>query len=216
MFKIVMAIMIAITIVACTKFGKNITVKGRVLNPITSEGYEGITVELIRSDHSDYAGGYKGLKHTTTNQNGEFEISAYHAGKVWIQAQTPIEYYELGWLYDKEGKYYSMKIVDKGKVMHIDCHLVPHGNVEMNIKNINCGGGADTMYFRKKWLVTEKEDAYWSTPRIGCYEYHSEPFELPMGTYVYETKVIRSGATSYVYDTLVVNKTGISVLNIEY
>ncbi|HRO76470.1 MAG TPA: hypothetical protein PLP27_10015 [Crocinitomicaceae bacterium] len=203
------------TAVSCTKFGKNITVKGRVYNPITNEGYEGATVELIRSKYLQYSGGFKEVKHTTTNQNGEFEMSAYHDGAVLAQVQAPAEYYDLGWLHD--GKYYFRTVVKKGKITQIDYHLVPYGNYQLKINNVNCGGGADTMYFRKKWLVTQEEDTYWSTPRIGCYSYNGdEVLQLPMGSYAYEIKVIRSGVTSYVYDTLVVNETGISVLNIEY
>src|SRR5690606_17662785 len=116
------------TTVSCTKFGKNITVKGRVLNPITNEGYEGATVELIRSKYLQYSGGFKELKHTTTNQNGEFEISAYHAGAVLVQVQA--SGYKLGWLHD--GKYYFRTVVKKGKITQMDYHLVPYGSVQMN------------------------------------------------------------------------------------
>ena len=39
---------IVIAIASCTKFGKNVTLKGRVMNPVTSEGIEGAEVKLYR------------------------------------------------------------------------------------------------------------------------------------------------------------------------
>ncbi|WP_186280220.1 hypothetical protein [Fluviicola chungangensis] len=39
--KFLLQLFIIITIVSCTKFGKNVTVKGRVMNPVTGQGIEG-------------------------------------------------------------------------------------------------------------------------------------------------------------------------------
>ena len=194
MKRLVLLTAVLFTAVSCTKFGKNITVKGKVLNPITGEGYEGITVQLIRHKHFQYEGGYRELKHTTTNQNGEFEISAYYGGKVWVQAQSPAEYYQLGWLYEKEDKYYYMKTVDKGKVMNIDCHLVPYGNYQLKINNVNCGGGADTLIINQTNQIGTFLGVDWVI--TGCNGYVTALEKVPMGTVHTKYTVIRNGVSN--------------------
>jgi hypothetical protein len=213
-FNKTMAVITAIVLLSCcTKFGKNMTVKGEVLNPITGEGYSGVTVEMIQSEQSlSFNGGYKGVTHTLTDENGNFSISATRLAPVWVQVQA--EDYKLGW--DYKGQYSFMLKVNKGKTMNLDYHIVPYGGIKLKINNINCEGGGDTMYFRKKWAIKSNDFDYWSSPRIGCYSYDGEPFKLPMGEYIYETKVTRSGVVSYVYDTVFVPKTGVVTLQIDY
>lgn len=54
---------------SCTKFGKNITIEGRVLNPITNEPISGVEVYLFKSEvNLDYYGGYKSIKETPLGQ----------------------------------------------------------------------------------------------------------------------------------------------------
>lgn len=47
--KIIFGLSLLFALSTCTKFGKNVTVKGRVLNPITGEGIAGEEVWLMRS-----------------------------------------------------------------------------------------------------------------------------------------------------------------------
>ena len=99
-------------VIGCTKFGKNITVEGRVLNPITNEPISDITVRLIKSKNLQYYGGYKTIKETTSDINGNFELSAGRTGGVWIVADFNYQnYYELGWDYSE--KHHSQLKVDK-------------------------------------------------------------------------------------------------------
>nr|WP_294862689.1 hypothetical protein [uncultured Fluviicola sp.] len=44
----VVALLMILIVVSCTKFGKNVTLKGRVVNPITGEGIEGAEVKLLK------------------------------------------------------------------------------------------------------------------------------------------------------------------------
>jgi hypothetical protein len=44
MKNIIRLILIFILSSACTKFGKNVTVKGKVVNPVTGQGIEGIEI----------------------------------------------------------------------------------------------------------------------------------------------------------------------------
>lgn len=201
-------IVLFFSFINCTKIGKNVTIKGRVINPVNNEPIAEKKVYLYRNN-------FKTIKRTNTNENGEFELSVARFGPIWAEVSYDYkEYYSLGW--DYEGKYYSALKVDKGEVMNVDYHLVPYGLIKLNIDNINCTGLNDTMWFRKKWIGYSDFD-YYSTPRAGCYSYTSPmPFELPMGKYIYETKVKRSGNITYVYDTVTVNESGVSMINIDY
>lgn len=76
----------------CTKIGRNITVKGKVLNPITNEAYKGIDVRLLKSKDTDYYGGYKMIKSTISDENGAFELNAGRLGPIWLS--TNIEEYK--------------------------------------------------------------------------------------------------------------------------
>jgi hypothetical protein len=224
MFKIVMTIMIAITLITCTKFGKNITVKGRVINPITGEGYEGMTVELIRSKYMQFSGGFKELNHTTTNENGEFEVSAYHAGAVLAQVQVPAEYYDLGWLND--GKYNFRTNVKKGKITQMDYHLVPYGILKLHVFNQNCQGATDSLdiFFDGSDVLTltGKEDAnnYIGSilfePIVGCWDKTDNGFNTQMGRRFYHWTVTRNGIKTTFYDTVYVIPNSITTLNVFY
>ncbi len=208
-------VIVLITLASCTKIGRNITVKGKVINPITGQGISGVEIKLLRSQNLQYNGGYKAIKKVISDENGNFEINAMRLGPIYLIPGEIGQNYSLGFNY--EGHYYSMKKVDKGKVMHVDYHLVPYGEIKINIHNVNCSGANDTMYFRHKWLLEDDGIDIWSTPRVGCYSFNStDPYKLPMGTYFYETKVIRSGVTNYVYDTVTINETGVVTLNIDY
>lgn len=203
----------------CTKFGKNITIKGRVVNPITGEGIEGAEIWLQKTA-GGYDGGYKTVKKAISGIDGVFELSKLGlAGYSAVCGKFSGDYYELGWTQD-DGETYTGNFklsVKKGKTMYADYYAVPYGNLILNIQNVNCGGLGDTMYFREKWLGYGDFEGSYSTPRTGCYSYTSpSPFQVPMGTYVYEMKIIRSGITTYVYDTVVVPKTGVTTINMDY
>ena len=68
-----MVFFVIILLISCTKFGKNVTVKGRVLNPITGEGIPNVELELLRGT-GGLPGGYKSVKSTKTDASGNFEI----------------------------------------------------------------------------------------------------------------------------------------------
>ena len=63
-------------IVSCTKFRKNVTLKGRVINPVTGEGIEGAEVKLYRIA-GGYDSNYNTIKSATTDAFGNFELDKY-------------------------------------------------------------------------------------------------------------------------------------------
>lgn len=62
-------LIVLIISLSCTKFGKNITVKGRALNPITGEGIPNARVIITKST-LEYPSGVKVVKETTTDSEG--------------------------------------------------------------------------------------------------------------------------------------------------
>lgn len=90
---IIIGLVIITSIIACTKVGRNITIKGKVINPLANVTYEGIKVQLVKSQSLSLPGGYKEIKHTFTDENGAFELNATRLGEVWVQAQSGSDLY---------------------------------------------------------------------------------------------------------------------------
>lgn len=57
---------------SCTKFGKNITIEGRVLNPITGKGISGVEIWLLKTTMG-LPGGDKTIKTVFSNKNGKLQ-----------------------------------------------------------------------------------------------------------------------------------------------
>jgi 5-hydroxyisourate hydrolase-like protein (transthyretin family) len=122
-------------ILGCTKIGKNVTVKGKVLNPITGQGFANVKVFLLKEELKLF-GGYKSIKETTTDANGEFEISAYRLSQLDISVQIEQSVYNLGW-YQNEKRINAVgnnqTSVTKRKVMHADFHAVEYGEFKYSV-----------------------------------------------------------------------------------
>jgi len=195
----------------CTKFGKNITIKGRVLNPITGEPISGITVFLYKADN------FKTIKETISNTDGTFELDANYLGTAYAQINYDNyqQYYNLGWLYN--GKYYLAKQVTKGKVMHLDYHLVPYGQLHWHIKNVNCEGATDTLWYKIKYQYDDDFLPAWSFPIIGCADIDENGSDKEvMGNHIIYMKIKRPSGTIYKYDTVYVQEEGITNFDLFY
>jgi len=202
------------TMNSCTKFGKNVTIKGRVMNPITGEGIAGATISASKIT-MELPGGYKTVEQTTSDTNGDFLLKfKKSASSIGVSTGN---YHNIGWYQNGEIQNGYYLPVQQGKNMHADFYAVPYGELKLDINNVNCQGVTDTMWFRNKWLGYTGFESSYSTPRTGCYSYTSaSPFKIPIGTYIYETKVKRSGNITFVYDTVTVNETGVSTISIDY
>ncbi|HRO76469.1 MAG TPA: hypothetical protein PLP27_10010 [Crocinitomicaceae bacterium] len=199
------------TAVSCTKFGKNITVKGRVINPITNEPISGITVFMHQSWKS------KTIKKMVTGQDGEFELSATHLGYVWAGTDYANyqDYYDLGW--DYQNKYYSEIKVEKGKIMNVDYHLVTYGQLHWHIKNINCEGTTDTLWYKIKHQYDNDFLNIWSFPIVGCADIVGNGSDKEkMGNHIIYMKIKRPSGTIYKYDTVFVQKEGVTNFELFY
>ncbi|MFA5574344.1 MAG: carboxypeptidase-like regulatory domain-containing protein [Brumimicrobium sp.] len=199
-------------VIGCTKFGKNITVEGRVLNPITNEPIKGITVFLHKSN-------YKTIQKTITEEDGKFRLSAGRLGPIWAGTDYYYkDYYDLGWDYD--GKYYSELKVDKGEVMHVDYHLVPYGNLKLSINNINCIDSNDSIKVYRELLDVSNYETWSATHpyvQVGCQQTTSSDFfKVLMGKYHLWWTVHKGGAVTSYNDTIFINKNEQKIYTINY
>lgn len=211
-------LLISLSLFSCTKFGKTYRVKGKVINPITGEGFAGAEVSLSRNTIG-IPGGSKVQKTVKTDENGNFDISKLAVRNDGVAvlgiANSEFDIYRIGWTKDG-GKTFALGMGAKfGKTIHADYYAVPYGEMTLTINNINCLGPADSMQFCKKYQFDDTFESY-STYRLGCYYYNSEPFLVPIGSYIFKTKVTRNNLITYVYDTVLVSKSGIAHIQIDY
>ncbi len=206
------------TFTSCTKFGKNVTVTGRVVNPLTGQGFEGLEVQLQKTKNS-LPGGYTSVKEVYTDSEGYFEINHLAgANSYHVMVQTTADQYRLGWLIDGNYQQNSQLGITKGKKMNVDYHAVPYGKLILNIENVNCEGLTDTMVFRAKGQFDEDYTNWSALERIGCYSYTSPPpyTNFPMGYRYYEMKVTRPSGITFVYDTVFIPETGVAQIDLFY
>lgn len=198
---IIISLVFITSILSCTKVGRNITVKGKVLNPLTGTTYEDIKVQLVRIKNLQLPGGFTEIKHTHTDANGEFELNATRLGDVWVQAQSGSDLYVLGW--HQDGEYISSNFrttAQKRKTMEVEYHLVPYGEYQIIVNNINCGGVNDTIIINRQnytqtflgndWIITGCDGAFTSWTK------------MPMGNIYTHWTVIRNGVSQSFSDTV--------------
>lgn len=192
-------------LLSCTKFGKNVTVKGYVLNPITGQGIEGIEVSLLKGTNG-LPGGFKAVKTVYTDANGCYELNKYGWSHYDVRVQAG-DRYDIGWFVDGEYQYSSTGLlsVKKRKTMHADYHAVDYGCLQYHIENQNCEGATDSMIYRVKYQYNNFLDL-WSFPTIGCFNTtFSGCTVVPMGSHIFEIKVYRPSGITHFYDTVFVN-----------
>ncbi|MGM0478350.1 MAG: hypothetical protein ACQERC_03930 [Bacteroidota bacterium] len=209
-------LVLAFLLFSCTKFGRNITIKGKVVNPITGTTYSDLKVQLVKSQSLSLPGGKKEIKHTFTDENGGFELNATRLGKIWVQIQSGSDLYVRGWYQD--GKYISDNFrttAQKRETMEADFHVVPYGGMKISIYNVNCGGASDELIlevtppFPYSAIVSP-------VTRYGCYNQEGSPSEVPMGNYEIKWTIIRGGTTEVFSENLFVPENGIGELTINY
>ncbi len=207
--------------ISCTKFGKNITVKGKVINPVTGVGIPNLEVSLQRSKLIGFpSAGVKTLKTTRTDAEGFFKIDALnHAHYDYVVRVNTEGLYDLGW-YDN-GKYKGTDTygVDVGKVTNVDFHAVPYGEEEIHYNNINCQGELDTLkqYFDGSYIPYANVQIGLYGYVTGCVDVTTNPVRFPMGERYYHWEIIRNGVIeSVVYDTIFIQPNQVNTLEIIY
>ena len=191
-----------IFLLACTKVGKNVTIKGRVLNPVTGEGIQDAEVKILKTA-GGFNGGFKAIKTVKSNSDGSFEISKLSLEHCYVVCHTPLDvnYYQIGW--EKKASvplHDAFTIsVKKGKTMHADYYAVPYGDYQIKIKNVNCMGANDTIIINRSDDVGFTKDYDWVLS--GCADYTTSSSKVPMGKLYTKYTVIRSGVST-VFETV--------------
>ncbi len=180
---------------SCTKFGKNVTVKGRVLNPITGEGIAGVEMKMWKNKIFSFSSDVKLVKKVTSDLNGYFEIDKLGLSGYDLKCDVSGDYYPLGWTQDGGTSFTGNFTLDvkKGKVMHADYYAVPYGNYKIIINNVNCQNTTDTIILKR----TNKVESFLNIDWIltGCDGYNSSFSKVPMGTIYTHYTVIRNGVS---------------------
>jgi hypothetical protein len=203
---------------ACTKLGKNVTIEGRVMNPITGEGIEGIELELLRTT-SGLPGGYKSVKSTRSNTDGSYEISKGGLAGYWLACRVPVEYYQIGWVQNGSNVTASTGnlTVKKGKKMHADFYAVPYGKLQIVIKNNNCFDVNDELSIFRTHSI---QDFYSGVPNpaiyTGCVNQVGNLNKAPMGWYTYSGTVTKNGITTSISDSIYLEEDETEIWNINY
>ena len=215
---IIVSLVFITSMLSCTKVGRNITVKGKVVNPVTNAPFEGIEVWFQRTTNQ-LPGGYKTIKEEITDANGEFEINATRIGGTqYIRLGDVKGNYRLGWYEDGEYKGTSVKKVKKGKTMEVEYHLVPYGEVILHIKNQNCLGANDTLeLYLDGAFITYTNQQGLLTTLTGCVDAKGNPQKYPMGERYYRWIVKRDGSPNeIIYDTVFVQPNQETILEVFY
>ena len=194
-----------IFLLSCTKSGKNVTLKGRVLNPITGDGIAGAEIWLQKTA-GGYNGGWKTVKKAVSNGDGNFVLEKIgFAGYAAVAGAFQGEYFELGWTQDQGATYTgNFKIWTKiGKTMHADYYAVPYAHIQLKIENVNCQGPADHFVLYAEGTEADMSVNGVMIDKMGCYQYTAPSHsKIPMGKRYYRWEVTRSGVTNTYYDTL--------------
>ncbi|MBI2259622.1 MAG: hypothetical protein HYU67_12100 [Flavobacteriia bacterium] len=111
-------IFLVILTTSCTKFGENIYVKGKVVNPATGKGIPNVEIALQKKTTFEYATGFKAVETVISDANGEFEIR--HLGglkQYYLNCMYSTSYYPLGWTVNGAFKKDYITTIKKGKKM---------------------------------------------------------------------------------------------------
>ena len=202
----------------CTKFGKNVTIKGRVLNPITGEGIEGAEIWLQKTTLG-LPGGLKTVKKVTSSADGSFELNKF--GLVGYSAICVVgDRYRLGWTQDGGASFTGNFTLDvkKGKVMHADYYAVPYGNLQIHFKNISCFDSNDKV---KLYFDGGKYDGFTFSSGLlielnGCIDILDSPVKTTIGTKYFHWEVTKNNIISNYSGSIVINENQTSSLNVFY
>lgn len=205
---------------SCTKFGKNMTIKGRVLNPITGQGISNVPVVMYRST-LDYPSGRKKVKETTTDSEGYFEISKASLSKCYLvcNATEVGDYYPIGWEKKEDVPLFDAFTISikKGKTMHADYYAVPYGNLQINVNNTSCFDSNDELKIYRTHSITGFYDNV-PNPAVytGCVNQTGNMNKAPMGWYKYSGTVTKNGIVTSKKDSIYLNEGETKVWNINY
>src|SRR5690554_2189529 len=213
MKKLILFFLASIVLISCNK---KVTLKGRVLNPVTNQGIEGFTI-AVSADTWELPGGAKPVGQTTSGADGSFVLKFKKSGYDFSVYKEG--YYNIGWYQNGEILPGQLSVKDKGKNMKADFYAVPYGKLHWHIKNVNCEGITDSLWFKKKYEYGDDFIAGWefANPFVGCTDFSGNGTDKEqMGNHIIKMKIKRQSGTVIKYDTVFVNKDGITYYELFY
>lgn len=198
------ALILVLSLVSCTKFGKNVTVKGRVLNPVTGHGIEGADVKLYKLT-GFYDAKHKAIQSATTDASGNFELNKYTWSSPIARCEPKDDLYKLGWTKDGGQTFidnFELE-VKKGKVINADFYAVPYSYLQLDIHNISCQGATDHFVLYAEGTQTDMSKYGLMIDEMGCYQFTASGHsKVPMGARYYRWEVTKNAITTIFYDTI--------------
>ena len=214
---------VLLSLTTCTKFGKNITVTGRVYNPLTGEGFSDVEMIILKEKWAGFNPGHKEVKTTKTDANGYFEMSKLGGANTYkVNAKDLNGVYflgstTLGWYVDGEfqasGGSCKLK---KGKTTNVELRVVPYGKLSVNIVNQNCQGVTDSFVVVREHSIQGYYDDNNPIIKTGCYSHYGNYNDVPMGWNKFYGEVHRNGVITYISDSVYLEAGGEAVLNMFY
>src|SRR5690554_1261737 len=208
------------TMNSCTKFGKNVTIEGRVINPVTGEGISGVKI-VLEKETLEIPGGIKSIKEVYTDANGSFELNkfSFRASQITANTGTAGDYYKIGW--HKDGEYVSINStleIKKGKKLNVDFHMVPYGELQIRIKNTACFDAFDKV---KIYFDGESDESRTFNPgllyeKVGCMDVLDSKVKTTMGYKYFHWISIKNNITTTYYDTVFVGENTVSTISVFY
>jgi hypothetical protein len=213
--RIIFTIVLVGLLTTCTKFGKNITVQGRVLNPITGEGIAGVEVWLQKTTMG-LPGGKKTIKSVTTDADGNFELDKLTVSSPEIVVNSG-GYHRIGWWTGSSYSSFQSLPVKKGKKMNVDYHMVPYGTLQINIHNLSCFDSNDELkIYRTHSIIGFYDNVPNPAIYTGCINQTGNVNKAPMGWYKYNGMVTKNGIVTPKMDSIYLNEGESRVWSINY
>ena len=193
---------------------KNKTVIGRVYNPLTNKGVEGIRVVLLRPKHCLGIGcGTKQIDVTTTDANGNYALNHSDGNG-----------HHIRFVNDNKNDFTALNSNESslnGNTEY-DYLIVSHGYLQKHRTNTNCFDSEDklniTHYYHelKQFSDNSEYDSYGSSTYDGCFDKTYNNNHTVMGWRYYEGTVTKNNITTPFIDSVYVPEGGSVVWNIEW
>lgn len=188
--KIILLLPILALLFSCAK---ERTIKVSAINPATGEGYANLRITIFASK---------------TGPEGE-ELTQVYEGYLDDQGEVYATFDV------KKGRYYVIKcqVVPDITTCYInnltynyDIHdpnnkefvfeIAPCGNLQINVKNVDCQGASDKIVFHFKPVYLDGIGNMLPLERFGCYENEFIQETVPMGNWVATWEVTKNGLTT--------------------
>src|SRR5690554_3223102 len=212
----------------CSKWSSGTTtVEFVIINPANGEPFPNVNVKIVEETSTNKGGGVICEGKTDASGRITFEFTGKRTSKYWYTPVIDTDYfgpYE-NWEYLIRPKVSSYAII-KNVYNEMRYEITFYAYLRDEIKNINCEGIGDTLFFHRKYLELNKGTKVYDnrTVHAGCYEYETVSIDgnpvghrkVFMGTHIYNYEVHRLSGVTFGSDTIYLNKGELGTLQAFY